>query len=61
MKKTLKELRTLKGLTQQRVADDLHVLRTTYARWELGIQPIKPSNRKLIAMYFNVKEDEIEW
>ena len=40
----LKELREYEGLTQQEVADRLHVDRSTYAGWENG-KDIIPLNR----------------
>lgn len=60
-KKTLKQLRNERGLTQQQFADELGFARPTVARWELGTQQLKLSNKKLIALYFGVKEDDIIW
>lgn len=42
----LKEIREYEGLTQQEVADKLHVTRATYAGWECGkdIIPLRKLN-----------------
>ena len=38
----LKQIRTGLGLSQQALADKLHVARNTVARWEMGLHPIPP-------------------
>ena len=53
----LKILRKKKGLTQQEVADLLHVNRVTYTNWEKGNR--EPNFEKLekIADFFSVSLD----
>jgi len=41
-KEELAEWREAYGLTQQELADLLHVTRVTIARWEAGIRKIPP-------------------
>ncbi|MDD4001144.1 MAG: helix-turn-helix transcriptional regulator [Bacilli bacterium] len=57
-KDKLKKLREEKGLSQQRLADDIHVSRSAIAKWENGLGlPCKESIQVLIA-YFGVEEKE---
>lgn len=55
--KILRELRNIKGLNQQNLADKLNVSRSTIANWENGIS--QPDNDKLLALadYFKVSTD----
>lgn len=57
--KTLKELRTLSGLTQQQVADRLGISRVNYTRYETGAS--NPDYETLIALadFFDVSLDYI--
>lgn len=59
---TLRDLRTAKGWTLARLADEVGVTEMTAARWEWtkprGFEPEMPS-KKLIARIFRVKPDEI--
>ena len=50
-------LRTKKGVTQQEMADALHVDRVTVSQWELDKRDIKTGNMVSIAEYFNVSCD----
>lgn len=55
----LKEIRTFEGLTQEEVANLLHVKRSTYAGWESGkdIIPLKKLNE--FANSFHVTLDSL--
>lgn len=57
--KFLKQLRNERNLSQEKLADDLYVHRTTVNKWESG--KVIPLNDKLldIANYFNVSIDEL--
>lgn len=60
MKKTLKELRNEHGLTQQQLADELGVNVRTVQGWESGKRPISRNNKKFVALYFGIPEDELD-
>lgn len=55
----LKELRLSENLTQQELADKLHICRVNYTRYETNA--VRPDYETLIAIadYFNVSLDEI--
>ena len=53
----LKELRTAHKLSQQKVADYLHVSRSTVGMWETGASQPDTGNLKKIADYFGVSID----
>ncbi len=53
----LRQLRNKAGITQQTIADVIHVQRATYAGWETGkdIMPLRQLNK--IANYYKVSLD----
>ena len=53
----LKELRQKKGLTQQEIADLLHVNRVTYTNWEKGKREPNFKNLFLLAEYLETTTD----
>lgn len=53
----LKELRKLKGASQQKIADDLGLERTIYARYESGKRVPPLDKLVLLADYFGVTID----
>lgn len=53
----IKELRLLKGLKQQEIADILNVHKTTISSWELGKQEPNIDNIKILAKIFNISTD----
>ncbi|MBQ2774108.1 MAG: helix-turn-helix transcriptional regulator [Clostridia bacterium] len=55
----LKDLREDKDLTQSKIADDLGLYTTTYARYERGEQEIPLFIAAAIARYYNVSLDYI--
>lgn len=55
--KRLKELRIEKGITQQKLADDLKVDRTTVMKWETGARETSFSMLAKIADYFDTTSD----
>lgn len=59
----LQELRLIVGLTQQEVADELGISRTTISHWEGGVQsPSLDQARDLIAVYAtHFDEQDILW
>ncbi len=50
----LKELRKEKKLTQQELADYMHITRRGYQKWENGESQIKPDKAKELADFFGV-------
>lgn len=59
--KTLRELRTEKGWTQEEMAEEVGAHWNTIARWERGEVPPDPKSRKLLAFVFGIKEGEIDF
>lgn len=62
--KTLKELRSERGITQKQLANDLGVTIRTIQGWEnhhRGRGTISIVKRKFIAKYFNVNESDIKF
>ena len=59
MKKTIKELRKEKGLTQRQLADELGTDIKTINNWENGRTHMPKSRREFIAKYFNVTKKDI--
>lgn len=55
--KRLKELRQKKGLTQQEIADLLHVNRVTYTNWEKGNREPNFEKLFLLAEYLETTTD----
>ncbi len=53
----LKELRTEKGVGQEKLADTLEVSHGTISLWENGLREPKLSNLVRIAQYFGVSID----
>lgn len=61
MKKSLRDLRKERNLTQQGLADALGVNIRTEQRWEYGQANISRHSRKMILMFFGVKDDEVDF
>lgn len=55
--KRIKELRLKKGLTQQEIADLVHVNRVTYTNWEKGNREPNFENLVKLADLFDVSLD----
>ena len=56
-KDKLKKLREDKGLSQQKLADDIFVSRSTIAKWENGLGLPSDVNLETLCKYFEVKEE----
>ncbi len=56
----LAELRKAKGLTQQELADAIHVSRAACSQWETGRRRPEGDTMKRIADYFEVPIDYLE-
>ena len=54
----MKEIRKMRGKTQERVAEDGGVSTSTIARWEAGSLRPNQENQKLLANALEVKVDE---
>lgn len=54
----MKEIRKMRGKTQERVAEDCGVSTSTIARWEAGSLRPNQKNQKLLANALEVKVDE---
>ena len=54
----IKEIRKMRGKTQERVAEDCGVSTSTIARWEAGSLRPNQENQKLLANALEVKVDE---
>ena len=55
----LKELRKLKGLTQEELADILHISRSAVAKWEQGKGVPNKESIKDIVEFFGVSKEEL--
>lgn len=55
----LKKLRENKSLSQQQLADELHVSRTLVTKWESGKIALTTQNLITLSEYFNITTDEI--
>ena len=55
----LQELRKVKGLTQEELAESLYVSRTAVSKWESGRGYPNIDSLKAIAKYFSVTVDEL--
>ena len=55
----IKELRKEKNLTQEELADELHVHRTTVVKWESGSSLPLNDTLVMLSKYFNVSVDEL--
>ena len=55
--KRIRDLREDKDMTQQQIADILHVNRRTYSAYENGVNSMTPETLIAIADYFNVSID----
>ena len=58
-KDRLKSLRNKKNISQQQLADELHISRSVIAKWETGIA--LPNDEYLceLAKYFDIKKEEL--
>ena len=55
----LKELRRTKGVSQAKLADDIHISRSAVAKWENGLGLPNDESLKMLADYFGVAADEL--
>lgn len=55
----LKELRSKKGVSQAKVAADIHISHSAVAKWENGLGLPNDESLKLLADYFSVTIDEL--
>ena len=55
----LKELRSEKGISQAKLAADIHISRSAVAKWENGLGLPNDESLKLLADYFGVTIDEL--
>lgn len=55
----LKELRQEKGISQAKLAEDIHISRSAVAKWENGLGLPGYESLKLLADYFGVRIDEL--
>lgn len=53
----IRDLREDKDMTQQQIANILHVNRRTYSAYENGVNSMTPETLVAIADYFNVSID----
>ena len=57
---TLRELRSLSGLSMKDLAEDLGVSPTAYSTWEKGTVSMPASGFSLICDYFQLSRDEVQ-
>ena len=55
----LKELRSEKGISQAKLAADIHISRSAVAKWENGLGLPSDESIKLLADYFGITTDEL--
>lgn len=55
----LKELRANKGVSQAKLAADIHISRSAVAKWENGLGLPNDESLKLLSEYFGVSIDEL--
>ena len=55
----LKKLRTKKGISQAKLAADIHISRSAVAKWENGLGLPSDESLKLLADYFAITIDEL--
>ncbi len=55
----LRELRGEKGISQARLAEDIHISRSAVAKWENGLGLPNDESLKLLAEYFGVSIEEL--
>ena len=55
----LKDLRSKKGVSQAKLAADIHISRSAVAKWENGLGLPNDESLKLLSEYFGVSIDEL--
>lgn len=55
----LKELRAAKGVSQAKLAEDIHISRSAVAKWENGLGLPNDESLKLLSEYFGIRIDEL--
>ena len=55
----LKELRSEKGISQAKLAADIHISRSAVAKWENGLGLPSDESLKMLAEYFGVGVGEL--
>lgn len=55
----LKELRQEKGISQTRLASDIHISRSAVAKWENGLGLPNDESLRMLAEYFEITVDEL--
>lgn len=55
----LKQLRAEKGVSQAKLATDIHISRSAVAKWENGLGQPNDESLKLLCEYFGVSIDEL--
>ena len=55
----LKELRSAKGISQAKLAADIHISRSAVAKWENGLGLPSDESLKLLANYFGITIDDL--
>lgn len=55
----LKELRQEKGISQTRLASDIHISRSAVAKWENGLGLPNDESLRMLADYFEITVDEL--
>lgn len=55
----LRELRLQKGISQAKLAADIHISRSAVAKWENGLGLPSEESLKILAEYFNIGIGEL--
>lgn len=55
----LRELRQEKGISQTRLASDIHISRSAVAKWENGLGLPNDESLRMLAEYFEITVDEL--